>query len=268
MSQKSFERYRRAQSLFQPLLAGLALIATAGRSDQRRFLDLGAAEDQTLVVGNPKFDNLVKLAKSPLPMTERPLGRKVLVAGSTEGDEDQLIVAAWKNLDPRPHLILAPRHLGRLPLITNFLKGQNLTYRLFSEREGFDWPLEPEVLVIDSMGQLAKSYAVADLAIVGGSFWAGQGHNPLEPAAYGVPVIFGPHMDSFSEESADLIAAGAAKTVLPPELSEVLTAWLAQNDPVLVGSRGRELLANREPLGPRLAALVGRAIKAPSNPPM
>jgi 3-deoxy-D-manno-octulosonic-acid transferase len=241
----------------------MTLLAVIGDSDRRRYLDLGAREEATLVIGNPKFDSLIEVAKLAQKKTERPLGRQIVVAGSTEDREELLIVQSWLTQAEKPHLILAPRHLGRLTQITSFLSEMPLSFRLLSARPDFDWPTEPDVVVVDAYGALAKLYALADLAIVGGGFYAGQGHNPLEPAAFGVPILFGPHMSSFEGDCQELVAAGAARRATPSELPGALAEWLTQGSSALAGLAGRELLARRAPVGPRLAALVGRALSVP-----
>jgi 3-deoxy-D-manno-octulosonic-acid transferase len=263
MSHRSFKRYGRARSLFQPLLAKMPLVAVIGDADRRRYLDLGAREEKTLVVGNPKFDSLVKDAKRPLIVTERQLGRKIIVAGSTEDPEEDLIVSAWLKLVDRPHLILAPRHLTRLDRIAFFLREKKITWRYYSARPTLDWPTEPDLILVDAYGVLAKLYGEADLAIIGGSFFGGSGHNPLEPTVYGRPVLFGPHMSSFQEESLALAAAGAAASVNKTEFSLALAAWLTRKDLAQAGQAGRAYLASQDLVGPKLASLVRATLAAP-----
>jgi 3-deoxy-D-manno-octulosonic-acid transferase len=278
VSQKSSHRYQMVRSLIQPLLARMAFMAVIGQADRARFIELGASPATTWALGNPKFDPLIKLAQRKISGIERPFGRQVMVAGSTEEREERLIVESWLDQTEKPHLLVAPRRLGRLGEIVGFLKERGLNFRLYSERADqlanlertdknwlphFDWASEPDIILVDQLGVLGALYAIADLAIVGGSFFAGSGHNPLEPAAYGVPVIFGPHMSSFAEEAERLVAAGAAISAHASELPRVLAQWLAPGSQILSGQAGRELLANRDLVGPRLAALVGRAMTVP-----
>jgi 3-deoxy-D-manno-octulosonic-acid transferase len=265
LSQKSLAGYKKIRSFLKPLISQLAVIAAITETDRERFLEIGAQPERTVVMGNPKFDSLAERACLKNYVTERPLGTKIIVAGSTEESEEQLIVNAWQDqARPRPRLVLAPRHLGRVPDILEMVKKQNLSVRLFSENQGFNWESEPDIIILDVLGVLAGLYAVASLAIIGGSFYCGQGHNPLEPAVYGCPVIFGPHMSSFWTEARDLVEVKAAKTVPPSDLSGALAIWLALGEKHLAGQAGQDLLADRAPVGPKLAKLVGQTLSAQS----
>jgi 3-deoxy-D-manno-octulosonic-acid transferase len=287
LSQKSLRRYLKVRSFFEPLLAQMALIAVISEADKHRFMELGAPSSIIRVVGNPKFDPLIQVAKETQTPFDCPFGKngsqKVIIAGSTAEDEERLIVEAWVKLKEKTQLILCPRHLGRLKALKRYLKdfltNQGMVFRLFSDIPCCDWgqsagkePDEksrqnwPDLILVDRLGVLAQLYGSADLAIIGGSFFAGQGHNPLEPAAYGVPIIFGPHMSSFAEEAQSLIEAHAALRVCPSDLPAVLAQWLERGEEFLSGQAAREFLAKRDLVGPRLAALVGRALNAPLTP--
>jgi 3-deoxy-D-manno-octulosonic-acid transferase len=261
MSQKSYRRYRRVRSFFKPLLAEMELTAVISEKDRDRFVDLGCRAERTAVAGNPKFDFLARQALQAPPSHNRPLGRKLIIGGSTAEREEELVVKAWLDQPPvRPWLLLAPRHLERVPQVLEQLRRQNLSVRLWSERPAPDWSREPDIILIDVLGILAQLYALADLAVIGGSFYRGQGHNPLEPAVFGVPQVFGPFMSSFDPERIALEEAGAARTVNPSDLSGFLASWLARGEEVLNGAAGRDLLARRPPAGPILAELAGHVI--------
>jgi 3-deoxy-D-manno-octulosonic-acid transferase len=261
MSQKSYQRYMKVRSFLKPLMEKLSLVAAVSPEARERFLDLGTPFNKTVCLGNPKFDSLRPANLDTALTIERPLGRKIIVAGSTEGREEDLIVSAWREQGgPKPFLLLAPRHLGRVPAILDSIKSQGLPVRLYSENRNFNWPEEPDIIIIDELGLLARLYALADLALIGGSFYRGQGHNPLEPAVFGCPIVFGPYMSSFREQALELETVGAAKTVLPSELSGTLARWLARREAFLAGLAGRELLAARPAVGPGLAALIGQTL--------
>jgi 3-deoxy-D-manno-octulosonic-acid transferase len=238
----------------------MPLVAVIGQADRARYLSLGARETQTEVVGNPKFDSLVLIARQSPRFSERSLGRKILIAGSTEENEESLIIDSWLLQAEKPHLILAPRHLGRLPGLLANLKERQLAYRLLSARPELDWPNEPDLIVVDCLGALGQLYAQADLAIIGGSLFRGQGHNPLEPAAYGRPVLYGPHMTSFATECRELESVGAARMVQPGDWPDALARWLALGEAYLQGQAGRELLVRRPLVGPALAELIVQAL--------
>jgi 3-deoxy-D-manno-octulosonic-acid transferase len=182
-----------------------------------------------------------------------------VVAGSThQGEEDLLAKATEKLWTGRPdlRLVLAPRHVGRAPGVAARLRKRGLTVALSGETG----PLFPktQAVVVESLGRLSAFYALATVAVVGGSFFPGRGgHNPLEPAALARPVIFGSHMASFDAEAKGLIEYGGARASRPEVLADDLAAWL--DDPAsaqAAGRAARAFLAARPPAGPALASSI------------
>ena len=177
----------------------------------------------------------LKRLAAPLPVDAAALddfqariaGRAVLVAASTHPGEEALIAAAWREIEPRPLLVVAPRHPERGAEVAAALQAMGLSVarRSVGEPPGPD----NQAYVGDTLGELGLFYRAADVVALGGSFIDGlTGHNPLEPARLGVPVIAGPHHESFAEIYADLIAERAVLIAQgPAELAAGLEALFA-----------------------------------------
>jgi len=153
----------------------------------------------------------------------------VLLAGSTHFGEEELIVKMYKQFKPQyPELVLliAPRHPQRFTEVLEYLLVQDLRVNQQSLDEGIQ--AKTDVLLIDEMGLLSCLYGVCDVAFVGGSIAAKGGHNPIEPASYGVPTIMGPHIYNNPEICQVLVEAGGLKVVgCEDEFQQQLGAWLA-----------------------------------------
>jgi 3-deoxy-D-manno-octulosonic-acid transferase len=274
LGRRSFERLGRVRGLFGPLLASLALIAAMTETDRERFVALGARPDRVVVLGSPKFDDLIAAARARLagPVPEAPgesggrASPTLVVAGSTHPGEEALILSALGDLS-NTTLLLAPRHLERVSSTVALAAGRPV--KLFSEIADLGSPaLAGTVVVLDRLGVLIDLYARADLCLVGGSFLPGSGHNPLEPASQGRPVVFGPHMSSFEAQAEALAAQGAAWRCQPGELAALLARLTA--DPAALAAAGRaglELVAGLEPVAPALARAIVRTLEAAEPAP-
>ena len=280
LSDRSFRGYRLVRPFMAKLLAEFDLIAPAGPRERDLFAALGAPEERLNVLGNPKFDHLLDQATQPdfHARTDKLKARlwgsadpgPLVVAGSTHpGEEDFLAEAVLRLLPARPglRLVLAPRHVGRATGVAERLRSQGLTVAL-SQETG---PLfsRAQAVVVETMGQLSSFYALATVAVVGGSFRPSlQGHNPLEPAALARPVLFGPHMASFLPEAQGLTVAGGGRSSRPGTLADDLALWL--NEPaaaVAAGLAARNFLAARPPAAPALAtAILGHIPRNGAHP--
>jgi 3-deoxy-D-manno-octulosonic-acid transferase len=215
MSERSFRRYRRFRPLLRRLLERFDLLAVQTEKDQERFQALGANPQRIKVIGNVKADAPVEADLAPLRAELRlDPERPVWVAGSTRPGEEEIVLEAFQEVlraQPSALLILAVRHLDRVREIQRLLGEKRLAYALRSRvsKELLDFP----VILVDSMGELAKFYGLGTVAFVGGSLMPFGGHNPLEPAAWGVPVLLGPHTEHFAQAASSLVAAGGAQVV-------------------------------------------------------
>jgi len=168
--------------------------------------------DKVFTLGNLKYDVLSSEAKAqavPSPFKEDHLDHQVLVAGSTHEGEEEIIFRSFAQIIqefPLLRLILAPRNIERAPEIEALARRYNLNASLRSTGE----PSPDNILILDTLGELTSIYALADIALVGGSLVNLGGHNPIEPASQGAVTLFGPHMDDFSEITADILSANAA----------------------------------------------------------
>ena len=214
LSARSARSYRKIPSLAKPALESITLIAAQTADDKNRFVAIGAVPEQVRVYGNTKFD--VKIDESTLSggralKHDLFAGRYVCIAGSTHQGEEAVFLDLYPALKARiPELLLliAPRHPERFQAVKKLCMEQRLAVAMRSERHAPGKACD--VYIADSMGELKMLYAAADAAFVGGSLAPVGGHNVLEPAAVGVPVLFGPHMFNFQEIAARMLAEGAA----------------------------------------------------------
>jgi 3-deoxy-D-manno-octulosonic-acid transferase len=217
LSAKSVSRYRRLGSLFADTVAAAALIATQTAEDTERFIAVGASRARTRAVGNIKFD--MKLGSSVREqgreLRRTLLGeRPVWIAGSTHAGEEEQVLAAHSELrigNPDLLLLLVPRHPQRFESVAALLTRLGIPF----DRRSTAAPVGPDaqVLLVDTMGELTTLYASSDAAFVGGSLAPVGGHNLLEPAALGVPVITGPYNASAGDIARLLILEGGAVEV-------------------------------------------------------
>ncbi|MBW1987942.1 MAG: 3-deoxy-D-manno-octulosonic acid transferase [Deltaproteobacteria bacterium] len=237
LSDSSFAGYRRARRLLAPALSAFFAVGAATEEDARRYAALGVPEERISVTGNLKFD-----APEPEPLTVPGLDPKtpLVVAGSTHPGEEDLLASALSGLKARlgAALVVAPRDPDRAGAVARLFKARGFSVSLFS---GLDGGAFPDVAVVDKMGLLARLYSAGRVCFVGGSLAPEGGHNPLEPAAAGRPVVFGPHMEDFSEIADTLLSRGAALSTDAPALEKVLERLLA--DPAEADRMGRAGLA-------------------------
>jgi 3-deoxy-D-manno-octulosonic-acid transferase len=217
LSEKSVARYRRFGGLFRDVFAGDTVVAAQSAEDAERFIAIGAQRTRTHVVGNLKFDiefdgGVLELGRK-LRAAYWP-DRPVWIAGSTHHGEEELALAAHSSVQaalPGALLLLVPRHPERFQAVADLLNRCGVRF----ERRSSDNAVRPDVqvLLVDTVGELASLYASVDVAFVGGSLVPVGGHNLLEPAALGVPVITGPYQANAREIAALLLREGAALQV-------------------------------------------------------
>ena len=219
LSARSVGRYRRLGSLFRDTLAQAQVVAAQGPADAARFQTLGADPANTHVTGNLKFDFELPAdiaARGARLRGEFAADRPLWVAGSTHGGgEEHTIIEAHRrvrDVHPQALLVLAPRHPARFDEVAQQLGQSGMRYlrRSQAPRTG---SAECTILLLDSLGELLDFYAAADVAFVGGSLVPVGGHNLLEPAALGVPILTGPHNFNSEEIARLLMARGAAQVV-------------------------------------------------------
>lgn len=267
LSERSARGYARIRRLTASMLRDVTLIAAQAEADADRFRALGAP--RVAVTGNLKYDLSLPddLPERGWQLRRELLGeeRRVWIAASTHAGEDEPILAALALLRPRwPELLLllVPRHPERFDGVAALCRQQGC--KLVRRSEQRACAPDTAVFLGDTMGELLLFYAAADLAFVGGSLVDTGGHNVLEPALLGLPVLFGPHMFNFTEASQRLLEAEAAWQVTDgAALATAVDRLLA--DPELrrtIGQRGRAVVERHRGA---LAALL-RCIETLQSP--
>ena len=252
MSERSAKAYRRLSSLTQSTLKNISLIIAQGQKDAERLIALGADREKVKVTGNLKFDiNFPHSVSEQAQAIRRYLSvnRPVWIAASTHEGEERIILDSFAKIlekQSRCLLVIVPRHPERSPAIKTLCNRRNLKVLCKTENAVCDESIQ--VFILDTLGELPMYYAAADVAFVGGSFTEIGGHNMLEPASLGVPVIMGPHVFNFQEISQLLLDERAAwKVSCADELSSRVCGLL--DDANLrhnTGERGRNIvLKNR-----------------------
>jgi 3-deoxy-D-manno-octulosonic-acid transferase len=268
LSRRSYEGYRRLSFLTRPVLRKLSRIGAPSAEDACRWAGLGVPPGRIRRTGSIKFDQPVP----DIPESERRRlaealkiapGSTVLVAGSTHKGEEAMLTPVYlrlKEVSPGLRLISAPRDPGRAGEVRRIFTSAGITATTLGALERGGAPAE--VLVIDRIGLLRTLYALGDLAFVGGSLVARGGHNPLEPAAAGLPVLFGPHMSDFREIADLLVGSGAALAVADESgLAEAARALMADGDRrAAMGRAARRAVISHRGAVDRTVALIEGAL--------
>jgi 3-deoxy-D-manno-octulosonic-acid transferase len=273
ISPKSIERYSKLLPLFRETLSYGIVIAAQSKLDANRFEALGAAPERTSVTGNIKFDieidNTLEDEGARLRQA-RFADRPVWIAASTHDKEEQLILSAHRLIQreiPNALLILVPRHPERFSTVAAMLQKHSFSYVLRTA----DTPCsdDTEVLLGDTMGEVPLFYAASDVAFVGGTLVPIGGHNLLEPAAFGKPIVTGPHLFS-TQEIADMFSKVGASTTVNDEreLAHTVLEFLANPDKAKsAGDKGFALLLENRGALQRLLDLLEPTMNGVSTYP-
>jgi 3-deoxy-D-manno-octulosonic-acid transferase len=280
----SARRYRALAPLFRPALARIAGIAAQSDGDRARFITIGARPEAVAVLGSSKFD---AVPWDPPPSPPAWIGgRPVLVAGSTREGDEALLAATLTELkqlapDVDPLLVVAPRHLDRAPAALAVFQTGGFRSSL---RSGEPRPLAEHVqsaaergdrvLILDTLGELARAYELGVAAIVGGGFHGPGGHNLLEPASRGRAVAFGARQRSAAGEGPLLIAAGGgvAADADPAALAQAVVPWIRDLAHAReAGRRARAAVGAERGAAVRIADFVAGVLgpnrRGPGGPP-
>jgi 3-deoxy-D-manno-octulosonic-acid transferase len=277
ISTRSFPRYRLVRPFIRRVLADIDRLCVQSEETARRLRHLGADPARITVTGSLKFDSLDP-STAPGRGRERVLrffrispGRLVLVAGSTSKGEEEAVIRAFNRVRTTATggnalLILAARHPERFEEVERLCQREGL-----STKRRSDLPIDAEprvdAVILNTIGELAQLYQIATAVFVGGSLVPLGGHNILEPAVHGKPIVFGLHMENFAEIASAFLANGAAVQVRTPrDLEDVVVELMA--DPVRrarLGAAARALVdANR---GAKDTTLRVLAELLPPEPP-
>jgi 3-deoxy-D-manno-octulosonic-acid transferase len=245
ISDRSWPRYRMLRRLWRPFLQRLSRVLAQSDTDAGRLIAIGCPPQRVSVAGNLKFD--VRAAEESdatrlLNILRRQL--RLVVAGSTLEGEEVALLEAWPRLlasDPQLAMVLAPRHPDRFTAVAALLAKSGIPWVKRS-----DWRSQPagslqplaagQIVLLDTIGELASVYSLASVAFVGGSLIPAGGHNPLEPAQFAVPVVMGPYYANFRAITGDLLAHEAICIAAKEDLSEALIRLL--QNPIAAGVMG------------------------------
>lgn len=266
MSERSARRYLMFRRLTRSMFEAIEHIAVQGGGDRTRFLQLGAEEARITVTGSLKFDvSFPPSIREEGAALRRELGinRPILMAGSTRLGEEEILLEAMALVCrrfPDLLLIIAPRHPERFEAVADLCR--RLDLETVNRKSGRAVSLGTQVFLLDTMGELLKFYAASDIAFVGGSLIPAGGHNVLEPAGIGIPVITGPHMFNFFEISDMLQASGALKIVNSvAEIEHTVNAWLSDsNARDIAGRMGQATVENNRGATRRIMRLLANRV--------
>ena len=261
ISDRSFPRYMRLRRLWRPFLERISLFLAQSEETAERLVQIGAPAGRVRVSGNLKYDvqtreasAMTKRVGSLLPMTS------LIAAGSTLAGEEEILLAAWPSLQkefPDAVLLIAPRHPDRFDEVEGLIKRTGYSYFRCSQLMVATGPVfGGTVLLLDTIGDLASMYGIAALAFVGGSLVPKGGHNPLEPAQFGVPVVMGPSYENFREVVERMRGSDAIRIVSREKLEETLVALLRDPEGArALGERGRDVFEQQ-------SGATGRTVEA------
>jgi 3-deoxy-D-manno-octulosonic-acid transferase len=295
IGEKSFRGYSRVRPLIGQVLRAFDVLAVQNESYGQRLASLGAHADRISVTGNIKFDRVESDRNNPRTSELRRSfgikpGELVFIAGSTQAPEEQYALDAWSQLKlefPQLRLVLVPRHKERFEEVAQLVRdrglplsrrsellsaARDLSTRCGGEGQGekagrsqhLTSSAEEPVLLLDTLGELAACWGLADFAFVGGSLTNRGGQNMLEPAGYGAAVLFGPNTWNFKDITEALLGRQAARVVQgPEELTQTLCALLRQ--PAMAAEMGRiarSFVAEQQGATARTLKLIERLMPA------
>ncbi|HVM91713.1 MAG TPA: 3-deoxy-D-manno-octulosonic acid transferase [Terriglobales bacterium] len=249
ISDRSLPGYKRLHFWLPKVLENVDLFLAQTEADRRRLVEIGAAAAKTSVSGNLKFDVTPPAEPSIVASLRAAFDRTgtgpVLICGSTLDEEEGLLLSAFRNIlatHPKAVMILAPRHPERFAEVAALV--DQLGFRAVRRSLWSGEPLAGGVLVLDSIGELGALYSLATVAFVGGSLVPRGGHNILEPAVYGVPIVTGNHYENFRDIVNFFLSRNAVRVVGMAELALVFMELVENTEDRL--NLGRNALAALE----------------------
>jgi 3-deoxy-D-manno-octulosonic-acid transferase len=266
LSAKSARGYARFSGLSRKMLGHITRVLTQYPTDAERFVDLGMPIERIKAVGSIKFDlhinaDMVSDAEALSRQWRGESHRQVLLAASTHGGEDELLLDAYdilrKNF-PDLLLVLVPRHPVRADAVARLCKNRGL--KAVRRSDGLAPNIDDQVLLGDTLGELLCFYGACDIAFVGGSLVPVGGHNMIEPAAWGIPVVCGPHLHNFSTVSSLIQESGGLVVAeTPQQLADKVAVWLNNKEQrVSAGDRAQQVASrNSGALGRTVTEIEG-----------
>ena len=272
ISDRSFGRYLKLRPLFRGILDCISVFSMQTETDAARIERMGAPRDRVRVTGNMKYETSLGVGRGKEEVCGEiglDPGREYLVAGSTHRGEEEILLGVYGRLAarfPGLSLIIVPRHPERSREVLNLARAASFPCCLRSELSERGQP--PDVLVVDTIGELMSLYAVAAVVFVGKSLVVGGGQNVIEPASIGKAVLFGPHTANFKDAVKQLLDAGGAVMVrdaeeLEKRLGELLGDEGRRAD---LGSRARTAVEKNKGAAARNCALIEELVRGHARP--
>jgi len=228
MSDSTYHLYRIFRHFFKHVLSNYTELMTQSNEDREKLISIGASPEKICVMKNLKFD--VKKSDEKINI-ERGTDSRIIIAGSTHKGEDEIIVRIFKKLKldfPDIKLLIAPRHIQRVPQIMELIKSSGIHFGRRSETDNF---MENDIIILDTIGELSRMYSICYFAFIGGSFSKTGGHNPLEAIVYSKPAISGPSIHNFRDIYWILGRTKAGKVVKSPhELEGYMRLLLSDSE--------------------------------------
>jgi 3-deoxy-D-manno-octulosonic-acid transferase len=268
ISIRSIDGYLKLRPFLMDVLGSVNVFSMITKADARRIVAMGAPAQRVNVNGNAKYDLLTASVDDELEKEMRLLlnlgeSQRVLVAGSTRQGEEELILDAYQDVlrhYPETILILAPRHVERASRILEITRGRGFSCQLRSAIDGDRTRRSAQVLVMDTFGELFGVYSVATVVFLGASLVPLGGQNPLEPAVWGKPILYGPSMEDFMDARTLLETAKAGICVpTPNEFAETMRRLFADDEMrVAMGRRARDAVFRHRGAAEQQADVVVR----------
>jgi 3-deoxy-D-manno-octulosonic-acid transferase len=251
VSDRSLPRYLRLKTLWRPLLMRVSLFLAQSEENGSRLVRIGAPEDRVKVTGNLKYD--VKApgenAMTSLLQEHLRVGAKVVIAGSTLDGEERMLLAAWPRVleeEPESILVIAPRRPERFGTVATLVESAGFDVVRASELRGGGVRRREGVILLDTIGDLASVYSLGRVAFVGGSLVKMGGHNPLEPARFGVPIVMGRSSENFREIVDAMQTANAIRIIETSEIAGAFVELLRDEESArAMGERERRVFRAR-----------------------
>ena len=268
ISDRSYKRYLRVRFFIKEVLKNICVFGMQSNQDVERIINMGAVKEMVERTGNLKFEHeardissdAVKKLKESMNITE---DKDIIIAGSTHRGEDEEVVKAYLTVVKEVKdaiLIIAPRHLDRLPEIEDILKRYNLSFIRKTIIKKGEASSKYHVILLDTIGELSTLYSIASVVFVGGSLVPVGGHNILEPALYKKPILFGPYMHNFREIAEGFKNRGAAIEVADSDemAKEIINILNNPDIGTKLGERGFSVIVENKGALEKSIGLIGR----------
>ncbi len=275
ISVRSIGRYLKLRPLFRDVLRNLDVFSMIRAGDAERIKAMGADPQTIEINGNAKYDLLGATVDPGIESEMRETlnleaSDKVFVAGSTRNGEEAMLLDAYEKIlkeFPETILIIAPRHIERMHAIGALVEKRGLGYQLWTDLDKDKAKRTEQVVIINAFGELFKIYSVGTIVFCGGSLVPLGGQNPLEPAAWGKAVFYGPSMENFMDAKSLLEANKAGLPISSPEMLAEKAVWFLGHPEELkaYGERGRAAVSKNKGAGEKHARVIMRLWESVAN---